>query len=79
MICADDANPDAVSLAKDVSGNFVVQKLFDIGDTCVVVFSMWMLLCRIDTQTLSPFKLESRKHPDRNAGTEEEAGRKAAA
>ncbi|CAK9013811.1 unnamed protein product [Durusdinium trenchii] len=31
VICADDANPDAVSLAKDVSGNFVVQKLFDIG------------------------------------------------
>ena len=31
VICADDASPDAVSLAKDVSGNFVVQKLFDIG------------------------------------------------
>ena len=31
MVCADDAVPDAVALAKDVSGNFVVQKLFDIG------------------------------------------------
>ena len=30
-ICAEDADPDAVSLAKDVSGNFVVQKLFDVG------------------------------------------------
>eukprot|EP00439_Symbiodinium_sp_Y106_P079367 s1457_g18.t1 len=31
-ICAEDADPDAASLAKDVSGNFVVQKLFDVGD-----------------------------------------------
>ena len=30
-ICAEDADPDAASLAKDVSGNFVVQKLFDVG------------------------------------------------
>ena len=33
-VCSEDADPDAVLLAKDVSGNFVVQKLFDIGRCC---------------------------------------------